>query len=326
VTVFEAAQGSRRGKDAVKFIVPVPDSPYYLWQALVQMASFRELGYEEDAHYPIVYFNERPSDLLLRFWESDEIRASLHLFPDTRTETSYSASMKPWLMGKFFEQFPGESSSVYNYLDPDCVFTRPMDFAPFRAGDDTWYGSNTRSYTGVQYIRDKGEQLFLDLCGISGVSPDDVLAHDENSIGAQYFVNGAGADFWFDVERTSVLAYHHMRDTAALYHPADHQYPVQAWCAEMYMQQFATIKAGFTPRATPLMDFSWANAPAADWDAKPYFHDAGQPTENGRDFCKLTWQSSPFRKEITVSPESASWQYLQLIRRTEKVFPALIWD
>ena len=117
-----------------------------------------------------------------------------------------------------------------------------------------------------------------------------------------------------------------MRDTAGLYHPPGHQYPIQAWCAEMYMQQFATIKAGFTPRATPLMDFSWANAPAAHWDAKPYFHDAGQPTENGRDFCKITWQSSPFRKEITVSPESASWQYLQLIRRTEEMFPDLIWD
>ena len=118
-------------------------------------------------------------------------------------------------------------------------------------------------------------ELFLDLCKISGVAPDDVLAHDGNSIGAQYFVRDAGADFWFDVERTSVLAYHHMRDTAGLYHPPGHQYPIQAWCAEMYMQQFATIKAGFTPRATPLMDFSWANAPAAHWDAKPYFHDAG---------------------------------------------------
>ena len=39
------------------------------------------------------------------------------------------------------------------------------------------------------------------------------------------------------------------------------------------MQQFATIKAGFKPLATPLMNFSWANAPIADWGAKPYFHD-----------------------------------------------------
>jgi len=310
----------------MKFIIPIPDSPYYLWQALVQMANLRELGYEEDAHYPIVYFDERPSDLLLRFWESDEIGAYLHLYPDTRSDTSYPASMKPWLMAKFFEQFPEETSSAYNYLDPDCVFTRPMDFSPFEADDRVWYGSDTRSYTGVQYIREKGDPLFLDLCQISGVSPDDVLAHDENSIGAQYIVKGADAHFWFDVERKSVTAYRHMVRTTDQYHPEGHEYPIQAWCAEMYMQQFETIRAGFTPQASDLMSFCWANAPIEAWDAHAYFHDAGMPVENGRDFCKGTWQTSPFRKKITVSPDSASSRYVDLIHRTEDMFPDLIWD
>ena len=183
-----------------------------------------------------------------------------------------------------------------------------------------------RLYAGAEYIRAKGEQLFLDLCAIAGVSASQVRKHDDNTIGAQYLIKNAGPEFWFSVERTSVAAYRHMSESADRFHPPEHEYPIQAWCAEMYMQQFATIKAGFTPRATPLMDFSWANAPAAEWGTKPYFHDAGQPTENGRDFCKITWQSSPFRKEITVSPESASWHYLQLIRRTEEMFPDLVWD
>lgn len=310
----------------MKFIVPIPDTPYYLWQALVQMASFRELEYEEDAHYPIVYFGDRPSELLLRLWESDDVRASLHAYPDTREDRSYSASMKPWLLGKFFEQFPGEASSVYNYLDPDCVLTKPMDFAPLLTDDKIWYGSDTRSYTGAQYIREKGEQLFLDLCAIADVSPELVLEHDENTLGAQYVIKDAGADFWFDVERTSVAAYRHMVETAELYHPEGHEYPIQAWCAEMYMQQFLTVREGFTPVATEAMNFCWANAPVDAWDTHAYFHDAGQPTENGRDFCKITWQSSPFRKEISVSPESASYKYVQLIRRTEAMFPDLIWD
>ena len=309
----------------MKFVIPIPDSPYYLWQALVQIANFREMGYEEEAHYPIVYFGN-PSPLLLRFWESDDLLCYLHAYPDTRTDTSYSASMKPWLMGKFFEQFPEETSSAYNYLDPDCVFTRPMDFSPLESDGRLWYGSDTRSYTGVQYIREKGDQLFLDLCQISGVSPDDVLAHDENSIGAQYIVKDAGADFWFDVERKSVIAYEHMVRTADQYHPEGHEYPIQAWCAEMYMQQFETIRAGFTPVASDLMSFCWANAPVEAWDTHAYFHDAGIPAENGRDFCKVTWQTSPFRKEITVSPESASSRYVDLIRRTEDMFPDLIWD
>jgi hypothetical protein len=310
----------------MKFIVPIPDSPYYLWQALVQMAHFRELGYEEDVHYPIVYFGDRPSDLLLRLWEADEVRAFLHLYPDTRADTSYPASMKPWLMGKFFEQFPDEVTSVYHYLDPDCILTRPMDFTPFAGDDRVWHGSDTRSYTGVEYIRAKGEQLFLDLCQIAGVAPEDVIAHDHNTIGAQYFVRGADADFWFTIERNSIAAYRHMVETTDRYHPAGHRYPIQAWCAEMYLQQFETIRAGFTPVASDLMTFCWANAPAEAWDEHQYFHDAGQPEENGRDFCKTTWQSSPFRKDIRVSPSSSSYRYVELIRRTEAMFPGLIWD
>lgn len=92
------------------------------------------------------------------------------------------------------------------------------------------------------------------------------------------------------------------------------------------MQQFETVRAGFTPIASELMTFSWANAPIEAWDEHPYFHDAGVTAENGRDFSKVTWQSSPFRKEIDVSPQSASYRYLELIRRTEKTFPDLIWD
>jgi len=308
----------------MKFIIPLPDSPYYLWQALVQMASFRELGYEEDAHYVIVYFGQ-PSPLLWRMYQAEELGCYIHLYPDTREDKSYSASMKPWLLGQFFEQFPDEAQSVYNYIDPDCVFTRPMDFEPFERDGLIWHGSDTHSYTGAGYIREKGEQLLLDVCEIADVPVEDVLRHDDNSIGAQYFIRDAGADFWYNVERNSVAAYKHMVATADRYKPEGHEYPIQAWCAEMYMQQFETIRAGFTPRASDLMSFCWANADRGAWSEHAYFHDAGQTVEDGVHFCKITWQSSPFGKEIGVSPDSASYEYVQLIKRTEQMFPHLIW-
>lgn len=309
----------------MEFLVPVPDNDYYLWQMLVQVAHFREMGYERDSHYLVVYFDQ-PSDRLRRLYESDELGCFIHAYPDTREDTSYSASMKPWLLAQFFEQFPEQSSKVFNYLDPDVMFTRPMDFTPFELHDGRWHGSDTRSYTGAQYIRQKGEQLFVELCEIAEVSPELVLEHDHNSIGAQYFIKDAGAEFWRNVERKSVTAYKHMIETADTYKPEGHEFPIQAWCAEMYMQQFETIRAGFTPVADDRLQFHWANHDAAAWEERAYHHNAGVVAENGRDFCKITWQSSPFRKEITVSPESASARYVELIRRTEQMFPDLIWD
>lgn len=310
----------------MEFLIPVPDHDYYLWQMLVQVAHFREMGYEQDAHYLVVYFNDQPSDRLRSLYESDELGCYIHAYPDTREDTSYSASMKPWLLAQFFDQFPEESSKVFNYLDPDCIFTHPMDFTPFEQHDGRWYGSDTGSYTGAQYIREKGEQLFVELCEIAHISPELVLEHDHNSIGAQYFIEDAGAEFWRNVERTSVLAYRHMVETAEKYTPEGHEFPIQAWCAEMYVQQFETVRAGFTPIASDLLQFHWADADASAWTDKAYFHNAGQTQETGRHFCKITWQTSPFRKEITVSPESASSRYVDLIRRTERMFPDLVWE
>ena len=309
----------------MRFLVPVPDNDYYLWQMLVQIAHFREMGYEEDAHYLVIYFNE-PSARLRRLFESEDLRCFIHAYPDTRTDKSYSASMKPWLLAQFYEQFPEAEPMPFNYLDPDVMFTRPMDFKTYETHDGRWYGSNTRSYTGAGYIREKGEQLFVELCAIAGVEPAQVLEHDHNSIGAQYFIKDAGAEFWSHVEETSVRAFKHMKDTAEKYKPKGHEYPIQAWCSEMYMQQFATVRAGFTPIAAPELDFHWANHDVAAWDQTAYFHNAGQTSEDGVHFCKITWQTSPFNKEISVSPESASSKYVDLIRRTEALFPDLIWD
>ncbi|WP_165490009.1 hypothetical protein [Propioniciclava sinopodophylli] len=310
----------------MEFLIPLPDHPYYLWQMLVQTTHLREMGYEENTHYLVVYFDGAPTEQLRTFFESDDLRCYLHAYPDTREDRSYGPSMKPWLLAQFFDQFPEEGRKAFNYLDPDVLFTRPMDFSPFERENGCWYGSDTGSYTSASYIRSKGEQLFLDLCLIAEVDPDLVLAHDHNSIGAQYFIKQTDAEFWRHVERTSVAAHRHMVETAEQYHPEGHEHPIQAWCAEMYMQQFATVRAGITPIASPLMDFHWADAPADKWAEKAYFHNAGQTAENGGHFSKTTWQVSPFGKDIQVSSTSASSRYVELIRRTEDIFPDLIWE
>jgi hypothetical protein len=309
----------------VKFIIPFPDSPYYLWQVLVQIMNFRKMGYEQDAVYPVSYFQGKPSALLMRLVNSPDIKAKFHLYPaEERKDRSYSAANKPWLMGKFFEQFP-EETGVFNYLDPDVVFTNAMDFEPF-IHDDKWYGSSTKSYTAITYIKSKSEQLLTDLCNIAEVSVESVEANDHNSIGAQYFIKNCAADFWFDIARKSTVGFKHMNDTAKIYKKPEDPYPIQAWASEMYFTQYEMIKRGIEPVASELMKFSGANHHISDWEAKPYFHNAMVPKENGRDFCKITYQTSPFRKNIVVSDQSISCKYVELIKETEKEFANLIWD
>lgn len=309
----------------MKFIVPIPDSKYYLWQQLVQITNFREMGYEENLHIPVIYFGN-PSETLLKLSNAKELKCHWHLYPDERIKKFYTASMKPYLMGKYFEEFPEESAFVYNYLDPDCIFTKPMDFTPFLEDDNTWYGSDTYGYTGEKYIKEKGEQLFYDLCNIVGVDPTLMEGKRGWEIGAQYFIKNNTPEIWFEIENKSSDAFLYMKQTAKKYHPEGHQYPIQAWCSEMYITQMVALKYGIKLQVTPLMDFHWADHDIKNWFKKPYFHNAGQVKDNGKHFCKITYQSSPFRKNIKIIPTSASYNYMQLVKKTEDTFPELIWD
>ena len=49
----------------MKFIIPIPQHTYYLWQMLVQIANFREMGYEEDMHIPAGSYVRIDEDLTI---------------------------------------------------------------------------------------------------------------------------------------------------------------------------------------------------------------------------------------------------------------------
>lgn len=356
----------------MKFIIPAPDTKYYLWQLLVQIANFREMGYEQDMHIPIMIFNNKQTDILTKLINSKDLKCHFYPFNDTREDKGYSASQKPYLMYKYFEKFPERKEDVYNYLDPDVVFTHPMDFTPF-IQDDIWYGSDTRSYTGVSYIKSKGEHVFNKMCEICEVDPQKIIDADENSIGAQYFIKNNTAQLWKDIYEKSLKMYRYFIEEEkeffkglADFIPESHEYkkgdevrfgkdkyivtrdhissneklpdkakdlysvfyPVQKWAAEMYGTQYVAVKNGIQLKKSDLMQFHWAGHKDR-WHSKPYFHDAGlfskQP--DGVNFCKIFYHTiTPFKKDIAVDISSVSYRYVELIKRTEKYFPDLIFD
>ncbi len=308
----------------VKIIVPSVDKSYYNWQLLVQYQSFVEHGYEEDVIYLVTYW-DKPSPELQSIIDSPRIKAKIILYNDERTITNYSANLKPWSLYKYFKDYPAEVRNVFVLLDADVIFPKPFDFEPFKNIVHKFYGSDTESYTGVGYIKSKGESLFYELCEIAEMNPALLEQKRGWEVGAQFIFQGADHNFWYEVYEKSSHMYKYMVETADKYKPEGHEFSIQAWCSELYETQWVAMKYGFEPEVTPLMSFSWYNWPIHDWDVHPIWHNAGGAAENGKDFCKVTHQISPFKKEIYVSPESISYKYLELIRRTEENFPELIW-
>lgn len=294
-----------------KVVVATSDHDYYLWQALVQSHSMSKLGFEVDL---LVYYQQQPSGRI-QYLRDRMPGTTVWMYADDRHRKVYNPAMKPWMLARYLED--GGSDQFY-YLDPDCVFTKYPDQHP-----SPWHGSDTDWYTGPGYIKSKGIGLWLDLCELTGVDPDEASAY--RGIGAQYMIAGTTPAFWDEVCDLSVKAYDHMINTSHIYHPADQQYPIQAWCSEMYITNLLAIREGFNPVADPEMSFLWANGKALDWDKHMFFHNAGVTSENGRDFCKISYQVSPFKKELYAVEESASWKYVQLIKETEQLYPDLVW-
>lgn len=306
----------------IKFIIPIPDVPYYLWQVLVQINNFRKMGYEIDTHYPVCCFNRMQSNILTRLVNSDNIKSKFHIYQDDRLDRIYTASMKPWLMSKYFEEFPEEKDNIYIYLDPDVIFLKHINWNDF-IDDDIWYESDTCSYLDSRYIKSKSEELFVEMCNIVGVSPQVVIDNDLNCGGAQYITKNNTWQYWSEVEKTSVPLYKHMIATSEKYKKDGQIYPIQAWTSEMWTTNWVLWKNGVKTKCIDELNFHWANHHIRDLRYAIY-HNAGVVEDNGVHFSKIAYQQSPFKKELKGGKDSISYKYIEEIKNTEQNFPELI--
>lgn len=286
-------------------LIPLSDHPYYLWQALTQAVEMRRL--QLPATYLVYTQGAAPSDRLRRIMDAG--LADWHVWTDWRTEKVYNAAMKPALVGAWLTAHPEHEATQLTIIDPDCIPTR----AP--AGDVTatrWVGTDTDSYSGPGYLRSK-PGVWEMLCDLVGVDPDRA---DRPGVGAQVTATGQPGEFWTTVAEKSVAAYHAMQASGT---------DVQAWCAEMYVTALECARRGIDLDPDPAYAMTWANGPASGWHDSGFHHSAGVTADNGRDFCKISHQVSPWGKPLTVHPDSASARYVDLIRAVEEQHPDLIW-
>lgn len=289
----------------MRVVVALSDHPYYLWQALVQAVELKRLGLPTT--YLVYTSGREPSATLQRLMEA--ALADWHVWRDWRTSRTYNAAMKPWLVGRWLEAYPEHVDTRFTLIDPDCIPTREpaAEVTPTR-----WAGTDTDSYTGPDYLRSK-PGVWEGLCDLVGV---DQEVADRPGAGAQVTALGQPAEFWTTVALKSIKAYRFLQASRT---------DVQAWCAEMYVTSLEAARRGISLDIEPSYEMVWANGPASGWETAGFHHSAGVTVENGRDFCKISHQRSPWGKELEVHPESASARYVELIRAVEVQHPDLIW-
>lgn len=315
----------------VKFIIPIPDTSYYIWQVLVQINNFAKYGYDIDAHYLIgvVYGDINPH--IRKMADSPDIKSKFHLYVDDRdgSDKVYSASLKPYLMYRYFKDHPWEKDCAYVYLDPDVIFLEKFDFTPF-LNDDIWYGSDVGSYLNTSYIKQKGgDELLKDFADHAGISTELVMANDDNCIGAQYITKNNTPEYWLSVFKKSADVYSYLLGRQSYYFKKEMIYWLQIWTTEMWTTVWELWLSGVKTKHTEEWEFHWANHNMKDKKHK-IFHNAGvaeQDQSKTIHYAKRAYENqTPFNKELPISKESLSYEYVKEIKETEINYPDLIWD
>lgn len=308
----------------MKFIVPIPDVLYYCWQILVQINNFHKYDYDIETHYLIGVFNKKPTDQVKKMAASPQLRCKFHFYDDERPDKTYTAGLKPYLVHRYFTEFPEEKDSVYCYVDPDLIFLKIFNFEPF-IHDDIWWGSDVSSYLGSQYIKSKGEGLFEEMCQYVNIDPKIVEANDRpGCIGAQYITKNNDPQFWWDVYFNSNALYKHLLTRKNHYFKPEMGYWLQVWTNEMWLTIWELWKRGIQTKHANEFCFHWANHQIKD-KIHTMFHNAGVTKADGINFSKIDYQTSPFNKELVANKTSISWFYAQEVKETEVNYPDLVW-
>jgi len=285
-------------------LVPMPDHPYYHWQARVQ---YRELARQGRAVTYLVYTRGRrgPSRALKRALPE----SAVEWWGDWRTpeEMTYNAAMKPWLVGKWLERWPEAETDAHMVLDPDAIPTEHFEMP--RVTEVDWAATDTDTYTGAAYLESKN--AWEPLCASLGAENPP-----RQGVGAQVVFTGSAAHLWSLVAQESIRVHGILSDIE----PPDGELPVQAWCAEMYVMPILAAQQGIEVQADPSMDMVWAGDDIEGWQGAGFFHNAGVTEENGRDFCKLRYRNSDPARDLSrlrkvISPESASYPLLDMLNQ-----------
>lgn len=305
----------------MKFLSVQPDIKYYIWQLQVQMHNFKKFGIEDKC---IILLGYDPkvgvSAEALDFKEKTSARVIF--LEDTRnlSEKLYIPSIRPHLIKKLYRQY-GDllvNKSIL-YHDSDILFTELPEVKD-KVNDRKIYVSDTISYIGADYIKQKGEGLLDEMCKVVGINRSIVEKNQNSSGGAQYLFTSnfnLSYDFWDKVERDCNDLYKLMLVTSDKYNP---QHPIQAWTADMWAVLWNLWLVGLDTEITDELSFSWATDPISNLDNHNIFHNAGVTGENKELFFKGDYiNNPPFDADLShVSDKFCSIFYVREIIETAK--------
>lgn len=303
----------------LQFVSAQPATLYFAWQVEVMLNNFLSIGINLNS---IDIVCHKVNGEIHPAWSNlaDNYAARFFFYDDTRDSKIYVSSIRPNILKQHFAKYPELKDKVIFYHDCDIVFTQTFDFGKY-LNDGKWYGSDTISYIGHDYILSKGEDVLDLMCEIVRIDKEIIKANENNSIGAQYLMKGIDADFWADVERDSEELYKRVNQLNFSKKELNNEYhELQIWCADMWAVLWNGWKRGYETIVDKDFDFAWATSALKEWDICKIYHNAGAVHEIKGMFYKHDYlNETPYNKDIKVEDRFCCYKYYELIQQTAKI-------
>lgn len=264
------------------FICAQPDRPLFIWQLKTLLLSLLKIGIKKENLLLLTLLEQGvpPSKEM----KSLEEYATLHYYEERADGRIYAASSKPYLFGKFWEQFPENKERHFMFIESDMIVYR----TPRLLRNSTWYWSDASEYVETNQY----EKLL-------GYDPIEGKAFGFHAYG-----KGADADYWYKIEKEAQDLYLKM---------TMEQLPANRWTCEMRSWMWNSA-ARFHNEISPELAFN--DGKGSRKEGATLYHHLEKKVFKKRKYTLLP----PFDVQATGHPNFCVSDYLQAVRDAGSYF------
>ena len=303
----------------MRYVCAQPALSFYTWQVEVVINNFKKQGVNPNKIDILCAINDSVVPEEWRKLQNHYNTVRFFFYNDTRADKSYIPSIYFNLMSSHMKANPDLIGQRLFLHDSDIIFTRTPEVGWAMPGK-VWYLSDTNSYINYDYIQQKGNHIYENMCEIVGIDKLIPKLMNSHSGGAQYITIGETSEFWDKIESDSVKLYSYFCKTEHLYNKKfEGDFPIQKWTAGMWAFLWNIWLKGHETKVDSRLNFGWSTDPISSVEKYWILHNAGVSATDKNMFFKGNYiQELPYNKELVVDENRASSYYWKEIQETSK--------
>jgi len=233
-----------------KYICCQPDDGYFKWQVHLWLESLKERGEINNAVVLILTPGGREFNTSWKDVEKLYPEAEFRYYKDEKRELNplisiYIPVLRPYLLMRYFKEFPENENNAIFYCDADIIFTEKFNISHL-IDNDISYLSDTKSYISAKYfdskikdvLPDKKEEyekvdVLNEACSLVGINREIAEKNVDSSGGAQYLLKNVNWQFWEKVKNDCIKIRVYLQSVNKKYFENESK-GFQSWCADMF--------------------------------------------------------------------------------------------